>query len=79
MHNEPKLWFDLLAFFAALRSVDAPARPLAYALIGLYVIAELVPARAVPQARWAENAHTRRVPGDDDIRLRFQALGPCDI
>jgi hypothetical protein len=61
---------DLLAFFAALRPVDAPARPLVYALIGLYVIAELVPARAVPQARWAENAHTRRVPGEDHIVVR---------
>jgi hypothetical protein len=61
---------DLLAFFAALRPVDAPARPLVYALIGLYVIEELLPARAVPQVRWAENAHTRRVPGEDDIVVR---------
>jgi len=61
---------DLLAFFAALRPVDAPARPLVYALIGVYVIEEIVPARTVPQARWAENAHTRRVPGDTDIVVR---------
>ena len=61
---------DLIAFFAALRPMDGPARPLVYALIGLYVIAELVPARAVPQSRWAENAHTRRVPGETDIVIR---------
>ncbi len=61
---------DLLAFFAALRPVDGPARPLVYALIGLYVIGELVPARAIPQSHWAENAHTRRVPGDTDIVVR---------
>jgi hypothetical protein len=61
---------DLLAFFAALRPVDGPARPLIYALIGLYVVEEIVPAKSVPQSRWAENAHTRRMPGDSDIVVR---------
>src|SRR6266576_1829813 len=45
---------DLLAFFAALRPVDGPARPLIYALIGLYVIDEIVPAKLVPKAQWQE-------------------------
>ncbi len=61
---------DLLAFFAALRPVDGPARPLIYALIGLYVVEEVVPAQSVPQARWGENAHTRRIPGDGDVVVR---------
>jgi Nucleotide modification associated domain 3 len=61
---------DLLAFFAALRPTDGPLRPLIYALIGLYVIGEIVPAKSVPQSRWSENAHTRRVPGDGDIVVR---------
>ncbi len=61
---------DLLAFFAALRPVDGPPRPLIYALIGLYVVAEIVAAESVPKARWRENAHTRRVPHDDDIVVR---------
>jgi len=61
---------DLLAFFAALRPVDGPPRPLIYALIGLYVIEEIVPAKSVPKTRWSENAHTRRVPGDGDIVVR---------
>jgi hypothetical protein len=61
---------DLLAFFSALRPVDGPARPLIYALIGLYVIQEIVSAKSVPKSRWAENAHTRRVPGDGDIVVR---------
>jgi hypothetical protein len=61
---------DLLAFFAALCPVDGPARPLVYALIGLYVIEERVPAREVPRPRWAENAHTRRLPGNTDIVVR---------
>jgi hypothetical protein len=61
---------DLLAFFAGLRPIDGPARPLVYALIGLYAVEEIVPATAVPKSQWAENAHTRRVPGDDDIIVR---------
>ena len=61
---------DLLAFFAALRPVDGPARPLMYVLIGLYVVEEIVRAKSIPRSRWAENAHTRRVPGDGDIVVR---------
>jgi hypothetical protein len=61
---------DLLAFFAALRPVDGPARPLIYALIGLYVVEEIVPAQSVPESRWAENAHTRQVPGEGNIVVR---------
>jgi Nucleotide modification associated domain 3 len=61
---------DLLAFFSALRSVDGSARPLIYALIGLYVVEEIVPAKSVLKPRWSENAHTRRVPGDGDIVVR---------
>lgn len=61
---------DILAFFAALCPIDAPRRPLHYALIGLYVIDEIVAAVKVSKARWAENAHTRRVPVADDIVVR---------
>lgn len=61
---------DLLAFFAALCPVDSPARPLIYALIGLYVIDEIVSASSIPPSRWSENAHTRRVPNDNDIVVR---------
>jgi hypothetical protein len=64
---------DLLAFFAALRPVDGPARPLIYALVGLYVVEGIVPAKSVPKSRWTENAHTRRVPGDSDIVVRAKA------
>ena len=61
---------DLLAFFAALRPVDGPARPLIYALIGLFVVEEIVPAKSIPRSRWAENAHTRRVPREGEIVVR---------
>jgi hypothetical protein len=36
----------------------------------LYVIKEIVAASSVPQARWNENAHTRRIPGEGDIVVR---------
>lgn len=61
---------DLLAFFASLRTVDDKNTSLVYALIGLYVIEDLVPAYIVPMARWVENAHTRRELGPDDIIVR---------
>jgi hypothetical protein len=61
---------DVLAFFAALRPVDGPSRPLVYAIIGLYVVDEIVSAVSVPEARWIENAHTRRVPTDGEIVVR---------
>ena len=34
------------------------------------MIEEVVAARSIPKARWKENAHTRRVPGDSDIVVR---------
>jgi len=61
---------DLLAFFASLRPVDGPVRPLIYAVIGLFVVEEIVLAKSVPKSRWAENAHTRRMPDDGDIIVR---------
>ena len=64
---------DLLAFFAALRPVDGPARPLIYAIIGLFVVEEIVLATSIPRSRWAENAHTRRVRSDGDIIVRAKA------
>ena len=51
---------DLLVFYAGLRSV-AHAVGLVYALIGLYVIEDIIPALSVPNARRHQNAHTRRV------------------
>lgn len=61
---------DILAFYAGLRPIEPPADRLTYALIGLYVIDEVVDAKAVPQNRWHENAHTRRKWIDTDIIVR---------
>lgn len=59
---------DLLVFFASLRERSSDA--LLYALVGLYVIDEIVSALAIDRNRWSENAHTRRIPRTDDIVVR---------
>jgi len=61
---------DLLVFYAGLR--DVASRQLVYALIGLYVIDEIVKAASVPRSSWHKNAHTRRLLADnaDDIVVR---------
>src|SRR5260221_6320011 len=52
---------DLLGFYAGMRDVQPPAG-LVYALIGLYVVEEIIPALTVPVTLRHENAHTRRAP-----------------
>ena len=42
---------DLMAFYAGMRDVQ-PFAGLIYALIGLYLVEEIVPALTVPSARW---------------------------
>jgi hypothetical protein len=61
---------DLLAFYAGLRSTAGPALQLVYALIGIFIIDEIVDARDVPRNRWRENAHTRRKDPGDDVIVR---------
>jgi hypothetical protein len=60
---------DLLVFYAGMRDVHRPQQ-LVYALIGLFIVNEIVPAVAVPVARRHENAHTRRVVAASDIVVR---------
>jgi len=62
---------DLLTFFASLR--DIATAKLVYAIIGLYVIDEIIAADSIPRQRWNENAHTRRFPGPTDIVVRARA------
>ena len=63
---------DYLAFYAGL----APTRPvsdnLVYALVGFYVVDEVVRVADVPTSRWHENAHTRREGGEGDVIVRAQ-------
>ncbi len=61
---------DLLVFYAGFRSIRRRI-PLIYALVGLYVVKEVVPARTVPGDRRKENAHTRWTKiSDQDIVVR---------
>lgn len=62
---------DLLVFYGGLRPVDACKDKLVYALMGLYVVQEVVPINEVPHERWHENAHVRKVKrGETDIVVR---------
>ena len=60
---------DLIVFYAGLRDVN-PNERLVYALTGLYVVDEMVPAHSIKEDRWSENAHTRRIPGATDLVVR---------
>jgi hypothetical protein len=61
---------DLVVFYAGLRSIITP-RHLVYALVGLFVVEEVVRAVCVPPDRRHENAHTRwKAISDDDIVVR---------
>ena len=61
---------DLLVFYAGLQSVR-PSQELVYALVGLYVVDDVVLARDVSPERWRENAHTRKLKiGLPDIVVR---------
>lgn len=65
---------DLIVFYAGLRDIRPNPR-LVYALIGLYLIEEIVPASAVPKVDWDKNAHTRYpwVPSSDDVIVKGQS------
>lgn len=53
---------DMLVFYAGMRSTNPDDRQLIYALIGLFVVDEVVKAPKVQKHRWKENAHTRKTP-----------------
>lgn len=62
---------DLVVFYAGLRPVRRCEHRLIYALVGAFMVDEVVGASAVPPRRFAENAHTRKVKrGEHDIVVR---------
>jgi hypothetical protein len=62
---------DLVVFYAGLRPISACEHRLIYALVGLYVIHEVVGLPEVPHERWNENAHTRKLhQGNRDVIVR---------
>lgn len=64
---------DLIVFYAGLRDIH-PSPRLVYAIIGLYVVDNILQASMVPSSQWPDNAHTRRIlaPGAKDIVVRAQ-------
>lgn len=62
---------DILVFYAGLRPVSPSAHTLLYALIGLYRVRDITRLGMIPEARWRENAHTRRAdPRVSDVIVR---------
>jgi hypothetical protein len=61
---------DLLVFYAGLRSIFVQ-KPLVYALVGLFVVEEVVGSVDVPVERGHENAHTRwNTISENDVIVR---------
>jgi hypothetical protein len=64
---------DLLVFYGGMRPVHECEHRLVYALMGMYVVQEVLPAADVPSRRWYENAHVRKKErGETDIVVRAQ-------
>ncbi len=62
---------DLLVFYGGMRPIHRCQHRLVYALLGMYVVQEVVRVVDVPQQRWGENAHLRKIKkGDTDIVVR---------
>lgn len=62
---------DLLVFYGGLRPVHVCEHRLLYALMGLYVVEDVVPVASVLPQHWYENAHVRKVKlGLTDIVVR---------
>jgi len=72
---------DMVAFFGGFRPIRPCAHKLVYALLGLYVVEEVVVLKDVPKTRWGENAHTRKVkqgPNDVIVRAKPGVSGRLD-
>lgn len=62
---------DLIVFYSGLRPIHSCDHNLIYALVGLFVVEDVVAASAVPSDRYHENAHTRKIKrGESDIVAR---------
>ena len=62
---------DFLVFYAGLCDVNPDNEHLVYAIVGFYMIDEVIQATDVSPSRYDENAHTRRAqPREDEIVVR---------
>lgn len=62
---------DRIVFYAGLADVRGASR-LVYAIIGMLVVEEFIPASEIPERDWDMNAHSRVYldPSDEDIVVR---------
>lgn len=71
---------DLIVFYSGLKPIRA-SDELVYAMVGLYIVEEIVLASSVEDSRRGENAHTRkanRAAGDIVVRARLGVSGRCE-
>ncbi|MCC7408417.1 MAG: hypothetical protein IT442_10115 [Phycisphaeraceae bacterium] len=71
---------DVVVFYSALRPTDA-TKELVYAVVGVYVVDEIIEAPKVDDARRRENAHTRKAKlaeHDIIVRARPGVSGRCE-
>lgn len=71
---------DLIVFYSAFKSIRGDDE-LVYAVVGVYVVDEVVFAPSVEDARRGENAHTRKAtvaPRDIVVRARPGVSGRCE-
>jgi hypothetical protein len=65
---------DVLVFYGGLHPVHDCDHRLIYALMGIYIVKEIVGVSNVPSEQWFENAHVRKTkPGETDIVVPAKA------
>lgn len=72
---------DLLVFYAGLRPISKCDHKVLYALVGLYVVADVANISDIPEERWPDNAHTRKLkhgPTDIVVRAKRHCSGRLD-
>jgi len=65
--NQALVSGDIITFYASMKPIDGPKRPLIYGIIGLYVIDKIVMAKDISPKKWDDNAHSRCKPTPQDI------------
>lgn len=68
---------DVVVFYSGLRPCRPCEHRLVYALIGLFRVRDVLRLKDVPESRWGENAHTRRMAPrrHDDVIVRADSDG----
>jgi hypothetical protein len=65
---------DIIAFYSSMVPIKQNSNMLIYALIGFYVVNEVIRASEISKNRWEENAHTRRKEiNDEDFVVRAKS------